>query len=118
MRFEIPGEAPSLANARLHWAVKAKQVAKHRAKAMLKCPKWTEGALLVITLMRHGVRELDSDNLAAALKGHRDGVAARLRIDDGSPLVEWRYQQATCVKGEERVTVTVEAVHAVLGGVG
>lgn len=105
--FTIPIKTPSLANQRLHWAVKAKQVKSHRTAALAKCPRWSHGPLLVVTLTRYGVRELDSDNLASALKGIRDGVAARLGVDDGSKLVRWNYEQETCPAGEERVWVRV-----------
>lgn len=106
--FDIPGKAESAANLREHWAVRAKRVKGHRTKALLKCPPWHGGALLVITLTRYGVRRLDDDNLRGALKGHRDGIASRLGLDDGSPLVRWEYAQETCPAGKERVSVTVE----------
>lgn len=105
--FEIPGITKSVANQRIHWAVKAKQVKSQRDKAMKLCPKWPDGPALSVTLTRYGARELDTDNLAAAMKGIRDGVAARLRVDDGSPLVAWHYKQATCPAGKERVEVLI-----------
>jgi hypothetical protein len=82
-------------------------VKAERAKAMTLCPRWRGGPLLVVTLFRYGVRELDGDNLQAALKGTRDGVAARLKVDDASPLVRWEYGQDTCRAGEERVEVAI-----------
>lgn len=105
--FSIPGRAKSAANLREHWAVKAKRVRAERDKALKLCPKWTGEALLEVVLVRHGVRELDGDNLQAALKGIRDGIAARLRVDDGSPLVRWVYFQRTCKADEERVEVDI-----------
>lgn len=107
MRFEIPDKVPSASNLREHWAVRAKRVAAQRRKAMLLCPKWGGLPLLVVELTRHAPRELDDDNLRGALKGYRDGIASRLGIDDGSRLVEWRYLQAKCEKGQERVEVRV-----------
>lgn len=98
----IPGEAPSTPNLREHWAAKAKRTKAQRAKVMAKMPPWPLGPLLLVRLTRVAPRALDSDNLAGALKGHRDAVAARLRVDDGSPLVEWRYMQAS---GEPAVVV-------------
>lgn len=98
----IPGEAPSTPNLREHWAAKAKRVKAQRAAVARKMPAWPSGPLLIVRLTRVAPRALDSDNLAGALKGHRDAVAARLRVDDGSPLVEWRYMQA---KGEASVVV-------------
>lgn len=106
MTFTIPGPCPSASNLREHWAAKAKRVKVQRDKARLLCPRWTGGALLVVELVRVAPRQLDDDNLRGALKGTRDGIAARLGVDDGSALVEWRYGQE---KGEECVRVTVRA---------
>ena len=48
----------------------------------------------VITLTRISPRKLDSgDNLNGALKSIRDGIAQALRVDDATPLIEWRYKQ-------------------------
>lgn len=105
--FTIPGKAKSAANLREHWRVRASRVKAERTKAMTLCPKWREGPLLVVTLTRHGVRELDGDNLQSALKGTRDGIAARLQVDDATRLVEWRYRQAQCKTGDECVTVEI-----------
>jgi len=102
IEFTIPGAAPSTPNLREHWATKAKRVKAQRAAVGRKMPKWTEGPLLIVRLTRVGPRPLDTDNLATALKGHRDAVAARLRVDDASPLVRWEYHQ---VKGEPAVVV-------------
>ncbi len=102
--FELPLKTPSVANLREHWSAKAKRTATQRRAVMLKCPKRKDGPLLVVTLTRVGPRELDSDNVASALKGIRDAVAARLGVDDGSALVRWEYQQA---KGEPCVRVVI-----------
>lgn len=104
MTFIIPGPCPSAANLREHWAVKARRVKGQRDKVRLLCPRWTGGPLLVVELVRVSPRPLDDDNLRGALKAHRDGIAARLGVDDGSPLVEWRYSQE---KGEPCVRVSV-----------
>lgn len=106
----IPLKAPSTPNLREHWATKSKRAAAQRGKARLLTPRWTGGPLLRVTLTRVGVRELDSDNLASACKAVRDGVADRLRLDDGSPLVEWAYRQEKCLKGAEGVRVEIEAL--------
>lgn len=102
IEFTIPGTAPSTPNLREHWATKAKRVKAQRAAVARNMPKWTEGPLITVRLTRVGPRSLDTDNLAAALKGHRDAVAARLRVDDASPLVAWEYHQA---KGDPAVVV-------------
>lgn len=110
MRFSIPTKAPSVANLRLDWRAKAAAAKKHKRAAMLVCPKWPGPPLLVIRLTRVAPRELDSDNLASACKSLRDGIAARLGVDDGSRLVSWEYAQATCLVGDERVEVEIEAL--------
>jgi hypothetical protein len=102
IEFTIQGVAPSTPNLREHWAATAKRVKAQRATVARKMPAWSEGPLLIVRLTRVGPRLLDTDNLAAALKGHRDAVAARLRVDDASPLVKWEYHQA---KGEPAVVV-------------
>lgn len=90
----IPGEAPSTPNLREHWAARSKRVKAQRAAVARKVPAWGGGPLLFIRLTRVAPRRLDTDNLAGALKGHRDAVASRLRVDDASPLVSWEYEQA------------------------
>ncbi len=48
----------------------------------------------VIRLTRIGPRPLDDDNLAAALKAVRDGVADGLGFpDDADPALHWVYNQ-------------------------
>lgn len=104
IEFTIPGSAPSTPNLREHHMARARRVKAQRAAVARKMPKWTDGPLLVVRLTRVGPRALDTDNLAAALKGHRDAVAARLRVDDATPLMRWEYAQA---KGEPAVVVQV-----------
>lgn len=118
VRFNIPGRTQNTGNQALrgHWAPKARQAKAERAKAMLLCPKWTGSPLLVVFMVRHSPREMDDDGLRSALKHVRDGIAARLRIDDGSPLVRWNYSQGKCKAGEERVGVTIETVSPVISG--
>ncbi len=50
----------------------------------------------IVTLVRligSGGRRLDDDNAVSGFKAIRDCVAACLKVDDGSPLVTWRYEQ-------------------------
>jgi len=60
-----------------------------------------------VRLTRVGPRRLDSDNLAAALKHVRDGVADALGVDDGDPRLEWIYDQQRCRPGEYAVLVDI-----------
>lgn len=47
----------------------------------------------IIQITRIAPRALDSDNMVASAKSVRDGVADWLGVDDGSPLIDWRYAQ-------------------------
>ncbi len=88
---EIQTRAVSLANQREHWGKRASRAKLQRKLAWLKA---RPGELpLIVILTRIGKRRLDGDNLQGALKSVRDGVADRLGVDDGSPLVRWEYAQ-------------------------
>ena len=104
IEFSIHQRTKNTENLREHWAAKAKRQKAQRQAAMVKCPRWAEGALLVIELTRIGPRELDDDGLRSSLKATRDGIAARLRFDDGSPLVRWEYRQ---LHGEYEIRVRI-----------
>lgn len=101
VRVTLPLQAPlpSLANARMHWAVKARIVksqralvglvlSRHRAALRALGPRWA------VTLTRVSPRALDDDNCAGCLKGCRDQVAAELGVgDDLRAPVTWTYAQ-------------------------
>lgn len=111
LEFSIPIQTKSATNLREHWAVRSKRVASERRATTYRTPPAFKalGPLLRITLTRVSPRELDDDNLRPALKGVRDALAASLRIDDRSPLVEWGYGQE---KGTAAVLVRVEVLPA------
>lgn len=102
--FTIPGmRLVSLANARTHWAEKAR-IAKHQrgsagvwtVKALTASPPVKYRGPWTIVICRIGPRKLDSDNLAISAKHVRDGVADALGIDDGDETkVKWLYDQRT-----------------------
>jgi len=101
----IPGEAPSTPNQRLHWATKARQTKSQRGSVARRLPSRDALPVVVqVLLTRIAPRRLDTDNLAAALKAHRDQVATWLRVDDASPLVRWLYAQE---QGEPSVRIQV-----------
>ena len=116
IEFLIPGSIPSALNLREHWATKAWRVKKQREQALLLARFNVELTLAadlqarggVITLTRCAPRQLDSDNLAGALKGTRDGIAVALGISDGDERIAWRYAQERCRDGEQQVRVTIE----------
>ncbi len=49
------------------------------------------GRRCAVVLTRVSPRKFDDDNLAAAFKSVRDGIAARWEVDDGGPDVVWLY---------------------------
>jgi hypothetical protein len=85
---------PSAANLREHHHVRAKRVKRLReAGKWLACtarltPKLVDVGIVVL-LVRCAPRRLDDDNLAAALKPVRDGVADVLGVDDRDSRVTW-----------------------------
>lgn len=91
--FRVPIETKSTSNLREHHMARARRVKKQREATTLAMGVWVGEPLLVVTLTRVAPRALDDDNLRGALKAVRDAVAARLRIDDASPLVRWEYTQ-------------------------
>lgn len=91
----------SAANAREHWAVKAKRNKTERTAIRAyfgSCPpslRLTD-ADLTVSLTRFGKRLLDDDNLAGSFKAIRDEVAACLERDDGPKAgIRWVYSQET-----------------------
>jgi len=91
----------SAANAREHWAVKAKRNKSERTAIRAyfsTCPPSLRNtdAPIVVSLARFGKRLLDDDNLAGSFKAIRDEVAACLNRDDGPKAgIRWVYEQTT-----------------------
>lgn len=91
----------SAANAREHWAVKAKRNKTERAAIRAyfgSCPPSLRlaDANLIVSFTRFGKRLLDDDNLAGSFKAIRDEVAACLERDDGPKSgIRWVYAQQT-----------------------
>jgi hypothetical protein len=82
-------------NQREHWRKRAERARLHRQSARFGMEQTKQRPALpcVITLIRVAPRPLDGDNNQGSLKSVRDGVADWLRIDDGSDLVTWKYEQ-------------------------
>ncbi|RKH11983.1 hypothetical protein D7X74_24495 [Corallococcus sp. CA047B] len=103
IRFVVPVRTVNTANRREHPMARHKRAKGQREATDLLWPGWSGPALLVVRLTRVSPKLLDKgDNLPIALKSVRDEVAKQLRLDDGSPLVRWVYEQA---KGEPSVLV-------------
>ena len=98
---------PSTANLREHWATRARRAKSHRAAGRFAVSRLVECPPLpvTVTLVRVSPRRLDDDNLAAAFKAFRDGVADGLGVDDRDARIAWRYAQE---RGPVAVRLEVE----------
>lgn len=83
------------------------QAKKQREAARKVTPPWSEGPLIHVHIVRVSPGVMDDDAVPAACKHIRDGVADKLRIDDGSPLIRFTYAQE---KGEAGVKVEIRRV--------
>lgn len=91
--FEIPIKTTYTLNSRMHWSKRQRIRKGERNAVKLALPVFKVPPLVRILLTRVGPRAMDDDNVPGALKGIRDGLADRLGIDDGSPLIKWEYAQ-------------------------
>jgi hypothetical protein len=104
----LPVRTVSEANRREHWAQTATRRKRHRTsaamlvgtKARVMRAVELDSAPVLVRLTRLSQRKLDSDNLAAALKAVRDGVADGLGRTDDTKGLEWVVEQAQTLKGE------------------
>jgi hypothetical protein len=97
----------SSANMRENRWLKSKRVQIERDGAFYatKQARAPMGFAGTITFTRYGWQPLDSDNLASAIKSVRDGIAKAIGVDDGSPTLEWRYEQ---LHGRPALVVVME----------
>lgn len=95
---------PSAANLREHWAARYRRTKQLRLlgrsvrPAPLPC---------IVTITRVAPRRLDDDNMVAAAKPLRDGIADSLGVDDADPAVTWRYAQRRAGPREYGVEVCI-----------
>ena len=102
----------SVANLRMHWAVKAKLAKDQRTRTRmsLSAAAQSSGAEMLpatVVLTRVAPRKLDGDNLQSGFKAVRDGVADWLGVDDGNGLIDWQYAQRSGKAGEYAVEIEV-----------
>ena len=110
IEVELPIHIVSVANKREHWGARARRAQTHRRSALL-VPKLAWRFPVEITLTRLGGRQMDDDNLVAAFKALRDGIAARLGLDDADPRLRWRYEQEP--HPHDAVSVTLAEMEAI-----
>ena len=94
--ISIPIKLVSVANLRMHWAVKAKLAKSHRTRtraALSNEAPIPPATPLTVVLTRIAPRRLDTDNCVSAFKNCRDGVADWLGVDDGNQGIQWVYEQ-------------------------
>jgi len=106
----LPVRTVSESNVRGHWAKKAGRAKGQRALALLSLRGAHVDVLALpvrVLLTRIAPRVLDDDNLRAALKAIRDGVADALGVDDRDPRVMWSYDQRRGAPGRYGVEVVV-----------
>lgn len=103
----------SEANSRGHWAKRAKRFKGHKIAA-LAVPRHALPVLVTIT--RLGPGRMDDDNLAGAAKALRDGIAARLGVDDGDTRrIRFQYRQERANAHGVRVRLEPLVAPAALG---
>lgn len=111
LTLTLPCRVISEANRRDHWTVQRRRTeiqidALTRSIEDAGLTDHLTPLPVVVTWVRVGPgKQLDDDNLARAFKALRDALAKWLDVDDGSPLVNWRYEQRA---GEAGVMVTIE----------
>lgn len=114
-----PARIVSVANAREHWAAKARRTAQERADAQTRCRQQLDRSAVIrgmddvglaIHLIRVAPRPLDSDNCASAFKATRDGIADWLGIQDNDARVAWLPRCERGKPGECAVRVEIVEV--------
>ena len=107
--------ADTSANARLHWANRARMVKANRAEGFYVARQFTAEGLppgkytATFTFYPPTRRRYDDDNLMARVKGHRDGFCQALGIDDNCLHAVLAFG---AVEKPGRVVVTIEAMTA------
>lgn len=119
--FELPTRIESLQNLREHWRTQAARTRVQRGGTTQWLRVLTIGLTeavvrldppLVVTLVRLAPRKLDHSNMVGGFKHCQDGVADWLQIDDGSSLLEWRYEQEKNERFGVRVRIERLLSHA------
>jgi hypothetical protein len=101
----IPLRLDSMLNLRLHHMSKHRKV-KAQREAAIVVPRGTP-VPCTVQLTRIAPHKLDGDNLQGAFKALRDGIAARLGVDDRDRRVTWLYHQERGKAREYAVRITI-----------
>jgi hypothetical protein len=97
LAIALPIRTESELNRRDHWAAAAarKKAQQREVEIGLKrlFSVFRVELPCVVRLTRIGAEILDDDNLASAFKAIRDQIAKLIKVDDGSDMVRWQYDQ-------------------------
>lgn len=109
--IKFPIKTVSEANQRGSWRPRHARKVKQQSDfvALWRGSKAKVVTPATITFTRFSTNVLDSDNLAGAFKHVRDALAKEIGIDDGSPLITWRYKQERISKREHYFTLTIQS---------
>ncbi len=110
--IELPWPPKELSpNARTHWATRSRLARKYRTDCRLlalaagiKAPE-TEKIMLLLEFVPNDKRRRDDDNLVAAFKAGRDGLADALDIDDNRFITQFCMSNEIVRGGIVRVTL-------------
>lgn len=104
-RFTIPIKTVNPMNGREHRMARSRRVKSERNATLYRMPRFKLEPAVVVTLTRIGLGTMDDDAVPGSMKGVRDAIASRFRIDDACGLVEWRYRQERGELPEVRVEI-------------
>lgn len=110
MIYHFDIKTVSEANQREHWTVKRRRKIQQQTacRYLWRYQRGTVTLPAVVTFKRFSCKELDTDNLAGAFKHVQDALAKEIGIDDGSPLIEWRYTQERIPRRKHWFTVRID----------
>lgn len=87
----LPLRLRNFSNVRMHWAKRASFIKEHRLTAYLMTKR--EDVPITVRITRFGPRKMDIDGNVSSCKGVIDGIADRLKIDDGDERITWQFSQ-------------------------
>lgn len=114
LEFDAPIRIRSEANSREHWRVKSDRRKAQQQEMDVLLLNALQGRKIqlpcTVTLTRIGPKLMDDDNWINGAKGIRDAIARRLGVDDGDPMIQFRYDQTPVGRREYNVKVEISSV--------
>ena len=90
----LPIRLRNFSNVRMHWSKRAAFIKEHRVTAYLMTKR--EDVPITVRITRFGPKKMDRDGNISSMKGVIDGIADRLKVDDGDERINWQYGQQIC----------------------